>query len=316
MMVSDESGTGTEPVEQGSGWRRAAALVVLLVLTSLVPAGMLVSVPLLILIALGGMRSGALLVTTVVAMFLTLAGQRDPLWFAERGWAVMVGGYFAAVTLLAPGWRLTSRALAAVGASAATGGVFYALRAGAWANLDWSVRDRLAGVLGNFLAALELVREGQSVSPAFIAAIYRTVEFQAAVFPAVVALESMAALGVAWWLYRRLVFRDEGLAPVRSFGFNDHLVWFLIAGLLLLVTNVSEGSVRLGANLAVFMTALYAARGAGVVVFVNGGLSLLGVLMFILGVFFAAPIIVGFAALLGVADTWLDLRARAEAIAG
>ncbi|MDG2283350.1 MAG: hypothetical protein P8L45_09525, partial [Longimicrobiales bacterium] len=89
-----------------------------------------------------------------------------------------------------------------------------------------------------------------------------------------------------------------------------------ITGLLLVVTRLSEGAVRVGANMTVFMTALYALRGAGVVVFVNGGLSLLGILMFILGVLFAAPLVVGFAALLGIADTWLDLRARAEAMAG
>jgi len=313
--MSTEPNTG--PELDGAGWKRAAVLFVLLVLTSLVPAAMLVAVPLLILIGLGGIRSGALLIATVLAMFVALAGQRDPLWFAERGWAVMLGGSFAAATLLAPRWRLTSKALTAVAGSVVGSTLFYAVRNGAWANLDWSVNDRLAAVLGNFLYALEVVREGQAVSPAFVAAVYRTVEMQAAVFPAVVALESMAALGIAWWLYRRLVFRDDqGLAPVRQFAFNDHLVWVLVTGLLLVVTRLNDGAVRIGANLAVFMTALYALRGAGVVVFVNGGLSLLGALMFILGVLFAAPLVVGFAALLGIADTWLDLRARAEAIAG
>lgn len=313
--MSTEVTAGSE--QDGAGWRRAAVLFVLLVLTSLVPAGMLVAVPLLILIGLGGIRSGALLVTTVLAMLIVVAGQRDPLWYAERGWAVMLGGFFAAATILVPRWRLTSRSLVAVAGSVVGAAAFYAVRTGAWANLDWSVNDRLAGVLGNFLYALEVVREGQAVSPAFVAAVYRTVELQAAVFPAVVALESMAALGVAWWLYRRLVFRDDqGLAPVRHFAFNDHLVWVLITGLVLVVTRLGDGAVRLGANLAVFMTALYALRGAGVVVFVNGGLSLFGALMFILGVLFAAPVVIGFAALLGIADTWLDLRARAEAMAG
>jgi hypothetical protein len=307
----------TVPTREGTGWRRAALLFVLLVVTSLVPAGMLVFVPLLILIGLGGIRSAGLLIVTVAAMFIALSGQRDPLWYSERGWAVMLGGFFAAATIVAPRWRLTSRSLTAVGGSVIGATLFYALRGGAWANLDWSVNDRLSAVLGNFLRALDVVREGQTVSPAFVAAVYRTVELQAAVFPAVIALESMAALGVAWWLYRRLVFRDDqGLAPVRQFAFNDHLVWVLITGLVLVVTRMSDGAVRIGANLAVFMTALYAIRGAGVVVFVNRGLSLFGVLMFVLGVLFAAPVVVGFAALLGVADTWLDLRARAEAMAG
>ena len=60
------------------------------------------------------------------------------------------------------------------------------------------------------------------------------------------------------------------------------------------------------------MTVLYALRGVGVVAFVNEGLTFLGLLMLILGVLFAAPILVGFAALLGIADTWLDLRRRVE----
>ena len=250
-------------------------------------------------------------------MFVTLAGQRDPLWYAERGWAVLLGGFFAASTIGFPRWRLVSRSLAAVGGSGVVAGVFYLLRADAWSNLDWGVNDRLSVVLGNVLQGLEVVREGQAVSPALVAAVYRTVELQAAVFPAVLALESMAALGVAWWLYRRLGFHDDqGLAPVRQFAFNDHLVWVLIAGLVLVVTRMSDGAGRVGANLAVFMTALYALRGAGVVAFVNGGLSLFGALMFVLGVLFAAPVVVGFAALLGIADTWLNLRARAEAMTG
>ena len=60
------------------------------------------------------------------------------------------------------------------------------------------------------------------------------------------------------------------------------------------------------------MTALYALRGVGVAVFVNEGLTFLGLLMLILGVLFAAPILFGVAALLGIADTWLDLRRQLE----
>jgi Sec-independent protein secretion pathway component TatC len=58
------------------------------------------------------------------------------------------------------------------------------------------------------------------------------------------------------------------------------------------------------------MGALYAMRGVGVVVFVNGGLSFIGITLFALGIVFAAPVVLGFAVLLGIADTWLDLRAR------
>ena len=301
------------PKSTGTGWRTLAVLFGLLLVGSLLPAGMLVGIPLLILIGLRGISNKGLLIATVLAMFVVLAGQRDPLWYVERGWAVLLGGSFAAITLVVPKWRLTSKSLASVGAAFFGTTIFCIFASGAWSSIEWGVNDRLAAVLGNFLYALELVSEGQAVSPVFIAAVNRTVELQAAVFPAVLALESMAALGVAWWLYQRIGFGDDqALGSVRHFGFNDHLVWVLIIGLLLVLAQVGESPTRVGANFAVFMTALYALRGVGVVVFVNEGLTFLGLLMLILGVLFAAPILFGVAALLGIADTWLDLRKQLE----
>ncbi|MBR44285.1 MAG: hypothetical protein CME18_07715 [Gemmatimonadetes bacterium] len=301
------------PKSTGTGWRTLAVLFGLLLVGSLLPVGMLVGIPLLILIGLRGISNKGFLIATVLAMFVVLAGQRDPLWYVERGWAVLLGGSFAAITLVVPKWRLTSKSLASVGAAFFGTTIFCIFASGAWSSIEWGVNDRLAAVLGNFLYALELVSEGQAVSPVFIAAVNRTVELQAAVFPAVLALESMAALGVAWWLYQRIGFGDDqALGSVRYFGFNDHLVWVLIIGLLLVLAQVGESSTRVGANFAVFMTAIYALRGVGVVVFVNEGLTFLGLLMLILGVLFAAPILFGVAALLGIADTWLDLRKQLE----
>jgi hypothetical protein len=300
----------------GAGWKRAVALFALVLLTSIVPAGLLVAVPLLVLIGLGGVRSWSLFVATIAAMLIALAGPRDALWFAERGWAVMLGGVFAAVSLVMPRWRLTSRALAAVGGAALAGLVFFTVRAGAWASIDWSMADRLQAGLATWLDALAVVRQGEPASPALVSAVYRTIELQTSVFPAVVALESMAALGVVWWLYRRLVHRDdEGLDSVQLFRFNDHLVWLMIIGMVLVVARAGEGVTRIGANVAVFMGALYAIRGTGVIVFLSGGLSFIGYSMFALGILFAAPLVIGFAVLLGIADTWLDLRARVGSLA-
>ena len=300
----------------GAGWKRAMALFALVLMTSIVPAGLLVAVPLLVLIGLGGVRSWSLFVVTIAAMLIAVAGPRDALWFAERGWAVMLGGVFAGVSLVMPRWRLTSRALAAVGGAALVGLLFFTVRAGAWASIDWSVADRLQAGLATWLDALAVLRQGQPTSPAIVSAIYRTIELQTSVFPAVVALESMAALGVVWWLYMRLVHRDDaGLDSVQLFRFNDHLVWLMIIGMVLVVAGAGEGVTRIGANVAVFMGALYAIRGTGVMVFLYGGLSLIGYSMFALGILFAAPLVIGFAVLLGIADTWLDLRVRVGSLA-
>jgi hypothetical protein len=123
----------------------------------------------------------------------------------------------------------------------------------------------------------------------------------------------MASLAVAWWARTRLLGEgDQGLGPLRHFRFNDHLVWLLVAGLLLLVVQWGDALVRLGSNTVVFMGALYALRGAAVFMFVSGGLSLIGYATFFVGLVLAAPVVLGVAMVIGIGDTWLDIRARAR----
>jgi hypothetical protein len=106
---------------------------------------------------------------------------------------------------------------------------------------------------------------------------------------------------------------DQALGPLRLFRFNDHLVWVFVAGLLLLVVQWGEPLARLGSNVVVFMGALYALRGAAVFVFVSGGVSLFGYVTFVVGLVLAAPVLVGMAMLIGIGDTWLDIRSRIRA---
>jgi hypothetical protein len=103
------------------------------------------------------------------------------------------------------------------------------------------------------------------------------------------------------------------LAPVRDFRFNDHLVWALVVGLVLLVTQSGVALARVGANLVVFMGALYALRGVAVLAFVSGGVSMFSYVAFAVLLVLVPPVILGTAALIGVGDTWLDLRARVAA---
>lgn len=303
--------TSTVTDDGRRGWPRAVGLFVVVLATSVVQPSVLVAVPLLFLLGLGRVRGRAVFFVILLAVLVTLAGPRDGLWFAERAWALMIGGVFAALTMVAPTSRPSSRALGSVFASAAVVGGMLAVRADGWSSIDWSVSERLRSGFATWLDAITVLRQGEAVSPSLVSAIYRTAEAQVAVFPAMVGLESMAALGVVWWLYVRLVDgSDRGVGPLRRFGFNDHLVWLMIVGLVLLVVGAGDALTRLGANIAVFMGALYAVRGAGVIVFVSGGVSLFGYLMFALGFVFAAPVVVGFAVLVGIGDTWLDLRAR------
>ena len=308
-MTTDEAMSDTR-----KGWRRATGLLCIVLAMSILQPIVLVVVPLLILLGLEGRRTVAIIVASAFGVFVVLAGPRDGLWFVERGWAVLAGGFFTALAIYVPHWRLTSRSMAAVGSAIVVSGVFLTLRRGAWAAMDWQVTDHLRSGFATWLYILAVLRDRETVPTTLVTAIYQTVEAQAAVFPALVAIETMAALGLVWWIFGR-VTQAEGmdLGTVRGFRFNDHLVWLMIVGLTMVALLPGDGVSRLGANVAVFMGSLYALRGIGVVVFVNGGLTFFGITMFALGILFAAPVVIGFTVLLGIADTWLDLRARAGA---
>jgi hypothetical protein len=131
------------------------------------------------------------------------------------------------------------------------------------------------------------------------------------VFPALLFIESIAALGVVWWAIARLSGdRRRVLAPLRDFRFNDHLVWVLVAGMMLVLAQTGAALARVGTNAIVLMVALYALRGAAVWLFVTGGISVLGAAVFVVLLIFLPQVILGTAALIGIGDTWLDLRAR------
>ncbi len=301
--------------ESDGAWRRALALFVVILATAVLQPSLIIAVPFLVLAMVAGVRGGLAFFATLLAMIVVMIGPQDAAWYMERAWALTVGGAFVAVTAFRPEWRLTSRALAAVGGAAAATGVFLVARSGGWDTVDWLVSDQLRGAYATWIDMLTIARQGESVSPALASALYRTVEMQITVFPALAALESMAAIGVAWWLYVRVFTgKDGGLDPVGGFRFNDHLVWVMVAALLLVVVRSGDGLTRLGANLAVFMGALYALRGIGVIVFVNGGLSVMGYALFTVGFLLAAPVVIGFTVLFGIADTWLDLRARVGSV--
>jgi hypothetical protein len=56
-------------------------------------------------------------------------------------------------------------------------------------------------------------------------------------------------------------------------------------------------------------------RGAAVFVFLSGGLSALGYALMLVGLVIAAPVFMSMAMLIGVGDTWLDLRSRVGGLA-
>lgn len=311
--VGAEAESGDGPSRSSGGWKRVFALFLVTLALSVVQPSVLVGIPLLLLVAALPVRRTGAYVAAAVAAFLAMGGgAREGLWYAERGWAILLGGWFVALTLRWPTTRFTTRGLGAVSGAAAGAALVLSGTPGGWSALDWRVGERMRGGIATALEAVRAVQgESEAFSPALVAAVYRTAEVQAQVFPAMLGLASLAALGVAWWIYVRLGFgSDRGLGPLGEFRFNDHLVWLFIGGLVLLVAGGEGAPGRAGSNAVVFMGALYALRGAAVVVFLGGGVTALGAMLLALGLLFVAPVILAGALVIGLGDTWLDIRRR------
>jgi hypothetical protein len=143
-------------------------------------------------------------------------------------------------------------------------------------------------------------------------------------FPSLLALESLAALALAWATYHRFARTRLGapLAPLREFRFNDQLVWGLIVGLVVMVLPTLASARGAGENLLLLFGALYALRGLGVVSWFMApgrfawtvGVGAVLLLAPVLNMFAVAGfMMLGAASLvLGLGDTWADWRNRAR----
>lgn len=308
----------TEAQDAGKGWPRVAGLFLLTLSISVTGPGVLIAVPFILLALFRPSKRAGLLLVTALAAFVVAGGRSaSGFWWVERGWALLVGGWFLALTLRWPGARFFPRAMGAVVGAYAAAATLFAARPRTWDVVDWLVADRMRSAVAS---ALSLVRSGagsDAVPAELVDAVYRTVETQGLVFPALLGLASLGALGVAWWLYVRLATgSDQALGPLPRFRFHDQLVWFLIVGLGLVLAGSSGALERAGTNAVVFMGALYALRGAAVLLFLSGGLSLAATALVVLAMIFVAPVLLAGALIVGLGDTWLDLREKARAAAG
>ncbi len=105
--MEGEGGT-PPPAPVEAGWPRAAALFLMTISN---PG--LFAVPYLAMLAgLPVRRWGAWLIGILMAMTALFGvGERSGLWWAERGWALLVGGWFVALTVRRPTAAFLPRAL-------------------------------------------------------------------------------------------------------------------------------------------------------------------------------------------------------------
>jgi hypothetical protein len=296
-------------------WGTATALSVAVLLLSALDAVPLVTVPLaLIFLAVPfAPRWKWLTIGVLVALFGVSFPSGD-LGGVSRGWAFMLGAAFICATLWQPRWGVFPRALVALAAALLAGAAWVAGTAG-WSALDLRVREHLLTVSRTAMEQLKQQAADSAWVTQLATAAQEMAMLQWTLFPALVALQSLAALGLVSWVVTRLRRGEESpfaLGPLREFRFNDQLVWILIAGLVLVVLPLSAIATRAGWNALLFMAGLYALRGLGIFVFLAGAPSAFVMLFGAVALLFLYPLVVTTAIVVGLMDTWLDLRARAS----
>lgn len=300
------------------GWTlvRAVGLAIGVVIVSPINPLVLVSLPLaVLLLAFRPYDVRALLFAglLIALVFSDVRAGHGALWYAERGWALLASGGFVVAAVFVKRRSLLLRGLGGLGAGAAGLGVTAWLSPGVLAQVDWSLTQRFREAA---LAARDLigsVQGGDGLAAGLQDALFRWAGVQEAVYPALLALATVGALAVGWYVVARFAGVVTALPPLRNFRFDDGLVWVLLLSVALIVVPVGGEIVsRIGGNAALFLGVLYLLRGAGVLLWVAAATLGTGWMAWLWGLvaLLLYPVAAGIALLLGVSDSWFDLRGR------
>ena len=296
----------------GAQWATTIALALIAAGFSVINPALLIFVPLaFLLIALEPRRSWLALIG-VMLLIVTFVGQSGgALWWFGRGWALMLSAWFVVAVALLPHWPFIMRALAAIAGTAVSAALLFLVNRTGWESLDWTVGTQLRNGAADVLAFWGARFGDQPWVADMTRAVYRFADWQAAAFPALTGIASLASLALAFWLWRRLVAQDpRPLGRLRDFRFSDELVWIVVAGILLVVFPFAAPVTRTGANLLTFMAALYALRGVAVMLSLFGTPGVVGVVFGGIVFLMLYPIVMATTLMVGLTDTWLDLRTR------
>ncbi len=309
------------PVREGRGWVRATLLMAAAlilgqsVFQSWSTAVLVVVTAFFLLAILLPRQSPWAFAYAAIAALILFTRPSGTLWFFERGWALLVAGWFVALTLRWPRAALVPRAFGAAAGAGVVSALIFWQRPGDWIVVETFVSGRLETLRASLSEALSGPAVGPDVAAVMATVIERTIEIQRTVFPGVLIVASIAALAVAWWLYVRISLqRRDGLRRLAEFRFHDGLIWMVVAGMAFLLFGSGDVLARTGWNTLVVIGALYALRGAAVIAFVLGGLSVVNAVLMIVTLLFLPAFILSVALIVGLSDTWLDLRERARAV--
>lgn len=293
-------------------WGAPIILALLTAALSTINPALLTFVPLSFLALALPPRRPLLLLLSLAVLVLTFVGQSTgPLWWFGRGWALILSAWFVMVLMLLPQLSLTMRAVTSVMGATLSAALLFLVNRGSWHSVDWSMTQLLRNGVADTRAFWVARLKDERLQAEMSRVLDRFAEWQTFAYPAMIAVASLTALGLAWWIWRRLALQDPApLGRLRDFRFSDHLVWLAIAGMLLVVLPFGAALTRTGGNLLAFMGALYAVRGFAVMLSLFGAPGLLGAVFGAIVFLLLYPLVMVTTMMVGLTDTWLDLRSR------
>lgn len=253
-----------------------------------------------------------------------------------RGWTLLLAASFGLVSLFGPGQAFISRALATLGLAAGLGFAIVFLFPGGPKRIGSTMTQEFARRNDESInqlrvgAATEPWKDQVDKSPAIRRLNDMTEEqlldipkWSSRLVAAVLGLESLAAMALAWSLYHRLSSVRIGpmLGRLRDFRFNDQLVWGVAVGASVYLVPAFSEAKGAGLNILAFFGSLYVLRGLGILGWISKGrigrltMAIVGSFIFVVVIadilgFLVSPVlpIAALAFTLGLGDTWVDWR--------
>jgi len=310
----------TEAGGERNGGTLAPMLALLAVALLIAPVGPfpILAIPFALLLLafrpgdLFGIAAAAVL---MILVFRVVEGDADGGWYMVRGWCLIAGGLFVGLSARNRPDRLLDRSFTAVACATLFLVAAAMVRPDLGASADGWMGERIreAATMAHALLLADPEVSAGTIGDSIGAAIDQWARFQRDVYPALLALATMAALALGWYFAGR---RDSGdrPPPIRNFGFRDGYVWLLVAGLALLVLPLGAVAFRVGENATLFMALMFLARGGAILLWILTAATtsawtwvLLGI-----GMVLAYPFVFGAALVIGIGDTWLHVREKLE----
>ena len=237
---------------------------------------------------LGGRAALALIwIALSVWMLLQPAGESGTQYDQmARGWAVLLAASFGLVSLWSTATPFFSRALASVGIATGIAFLIALAAPSGIARFQHAAGEELTRRTSNMIeviqtslddpqsrATLDKFPGVEEVDERAIDMMREIPQRAATLLPALLALESLAVLALAWGVYWRLtpILIGPPLSPLTEFRFNDQLVWGLAVGATLCLLPAFQEGKNAGYNLLLFFGTLYLIRGTGVLAWIARG---------------------------------------------